>query len=81
MDKISRHKAIEISNQILADAERERLEMDLFYEFLPLRRKANLYTDGDPDVIVLNKGGRKVKPKIGDVPIVIDGMQMTLRKY
>jgi RNase P subunit RPR2 len=29
------------------EAEREAAEMDLFYDFLPLRKKANLYIDGD----------------------------------
>ena len=28
-------------------SEREAAEMDLFYGFLPLRRKANLHIDGD----------------------------------
>jgi signal recognition particle GTPase len=57
----TREQAIAISNEILSDAERERLEvaereaerdrieMELFEQMTPLRKRANKYIDGDPD--------------------------------
>jgi hypothetical protein len=49
MEPITRKQAIDTADKIVADAERDRIEMELFEQMTTLRKRANRYIDGDPD--------------------------------
>lgn len=49
MKLITRKQALDIADKILADAERDRIEMELFEQMTSLRKRANRHIDGDPD--------------------------------